>query len=537
MLKFFFILFTLLPTFLQSSLTTKLKLRQPNWRHEVISTHPNGAAKEVILFEPLDHFGKEAPVKILEYRENGTLKSETDLLEIEPYTRHGPSIIFSNDGALRALTFFDHGSLANCVKTYHPNGTLASYLPIKDGQEEGKAMYYGDRGNLIKIGYYKKGSLTRLERYYPQGKKRSAFNYMNGLPSGECTEWHEDGSLKSISLYNKGLLHSEITKKAFTLYSPEGKVVSEQDFCQGQLVGQQLILEMISEDIPLPIPNIKVENDDKKGLVTQKQTIQEKEGKLHGEQQAFYPNGQLQAILTYDEGVLHGKKMLFASDGTILEEANYNKGKLEETYFRRHPDGSESLSHYKDNLLNGLHTKFYPKEFSQKNPTFGKIKSLQATYKDGRLEGIVTEYNEMGKMVAQTPYKEGKKEGTTILYNGDEKVVVKAEFKGDNQHGMTYEYYPNGALKRQVLFQNDKKQGEEKGVFKNGTLASIAYYSEGLLDGRMQEWNSDGVLIFEGRYDKGKRNGKFYKYDPQKNIAIEQTFENDKLLKKRHFKP
>ena len=93
-------------------------------------------------------------------------------------------------------------------------------------------------------------------------------------------------------------------------------------------------------------------------------------GKLDGEQKRFFKEGTLQAIMQYTKGVLHGKKALWNDSGSLLEEATYFEGGLEGPYYLKRQNGTEIISNYKNNKLEGLYLLYFPP-----HPQIGKSQS------------------------------------------------------------------------------------------------------------------------------------------------------------------
>ena len=61
-------------------------------------------------------------------------------------------------------------------------------------------------------------------------------------------------------------------------------------------------------------------------------------GKLHGEQESFFRDGQQENLVTYTGGLLHGVKGVWDQSGEQLLEAHYDQGSLDGEYFQRMDD-------------------------------------------------------------------------------------------------------------------------------------------------------------------------------------------------------
>jgi antitoxin component YwqK of YwqJK toxin-antitoxin module len=245
-------------------------------------------------------------------------------------------------------------------------------------------------------------------------------------------------------------------------------------------------------------------------------------GKFHGEQKSYFLDGKTQTEMSYDHGELHGSKKIWDEKGNLIETALYAHGKLDGLFFQRAPDGREVTIHYKDNFKSGPHAISYPP-----NAQGEKVKAVTAHFENDRLQGIVSEYNELGSKVAETPYRDGKKEGQARLYSPDGKLNLTIQFIEDKKEGLQIQHFSNGAVFRETAFADDLRNGEEKTYYENGALASLFLYKNDQLEGLCQSWNKDGILVFEAEYLNGGRHGKFNKFYDNGKPYIEQTFAYD----------
>ena len=197
--------------------------------------------------------------------------------------------------------------------------------------------------------------------YHENGQLKLKINYKDNKPDGLAEGWHEDGTI------------------AFSKYYKQGDFVGEQkEFFKGN-----------------------------KGLHTL--YTYSSDGVLNGDQKVFYPNGQIQSLMSYTSGLLDGKKISYGEGGEIVEEAFYRKGKIEGNFVQKDSLGREMVFTYVNNIKEGPCEVYYPL-----HPKYGKIKALEATYKKGFLEGDVEEYNQAGQLIAISPFVKG-----CLLYTSD----------------------------------------------------------------------------------------------------------------------
>ena len=248
------------------------------------------------------------------------------------------------------------------------------------------------------------------------------------------------------------------------------------------------------------------------------------EGRLHGEEKTFYQGGKPQAIVSYSHGAMDGTREVFDPQGHLIEEAHYVEGKLEGKFFQTTPEGKEIITYYQRNLKHGPHIIYYPP-----NQKGEKIKALETTVENDQIHGILSEYSEQGKKVAETPYVHGKKQGTAKIFAPDAKTSIAIEFYADKKNGLATQYFPNGTVFRTTPYVNDLREGEEITYHPNGSVASVFPYRDDKLNGMAKSFNDQGILVFEAEYLDDLRHGKFNKYYEDGKPYLEQNFVADKL--------
>jgi len=306
----------------------------------------------------------------------------------------------------------------------------------------------------------------KQEWYFENAKPEKILFYHDDLFDGECKSWYSDGSLHTVQFFKQGKPIGEHRE----YYQRKSLSQPEEDF----------LARIIHYD----------EN-----------------GKIHGTEASFYPDGKKQTVVFHDHGLFHGMKKMWGADGSLLEEANYVNGKLEGQYFQRLPDGREIVCQYRNNLKNGLHTIFFPL-----NQQGEKMKGVESFFENDVLHGLVVEYNDQGIKLAETPYQKGKKSGIAKVFTPSGKVQMTVAFEKDVQEGPITQYFPSGAVFRITPFVSGMRNGEEKTYHEDGSVASVFPYQNDLLQGLAQSWNAAGILVFEAEYQKGQRHGFFKKY-------------------------
>jgi antitoxin component YwqK of YwqJK toxin-antitoxin module len=118
----------------------------------------------------------------------------------------------------------------------------------------------------------------------------------------------------------------------------------------------------------------------------------------------------------------------------------------------KHDNGQKSVEmSYKDGKLEGLMTMWH--ENGQKRS--------EETYKDGKLEGLKTMWHKNGQKSSAGTYKDGKREGlgTGWLENGQK--WIEETYK-DGKLGLVTGWHKNGQKKSEATYKDGKKVSETK---------------------------------------------------------------------------
>lgn len=136
--------------------------------------------------------------------------------------------------------------------------------------------------------------------------------------------------------------------------------------------------------------------------------------------EAYDEKGRLVAKGEYCLKNRDGRWEYYAEDGKMIKLANYKMGVKEgmQAIFEHSGDTAEVLN-WKDNKKDGRWWK-----------RTGKKAYLTATYKDGALDGRLTEYNENGQLAHECTYSHGSKDGHSIYYENGLKTIDESWQKG-----------------------------------------------------------------------------------------------------------
>jgi len=318
------------------------------------------------------------------------------------------------------------------------------------------------------------------------------FFYKNGKISSEgyMHDGKPDGYWKTY--YPTGILKSEGNRKFFKLdslwifYDTDGDTLKKINYYNDKKNGYYY--------------TYKYKNVDGKkigGLVSKELYVNDvKQGKAY-----YYKDGKLQKIITYKDGQKDGIAYKY-NDTLITSVYKYNKDFLVFTDKINRVD--------KNGNKQGIWKEFY------KN---GKIKSKK-TYKNNKLNGLVVEYNELGKPVKTVKYK-----GDSLI---SDSVIVKLDITEQK------EFYENGNIKFIGSFKDSIPVGLHKFYSADGSVIKAKYYtkqgilkSSGTVDtlsrkqGNWLLYYPTGEIRAKGKYINNMRTGKWIFYF--KNKKTEQT--------------
>ncbi|MES2766598.1 MAG: CHAT domain-containing protein [Bacteroidota bacterium] len=127
------------------------------------------------------------------------------------------------------------------------------------------------------------------------------------------------------------------------------------------------------------------------------------------------------------------------------------------------------------------------------------------TYKNGKPEGIVTDY-----------YISGKKQGESRLLSEDPDVI-------DDE---ATNYYEDGSVKAIGHYINGKANGEYISYFENGKLHEKSLYKNDVLDGLSVVHFDNGQKNFEGNYINGKYDGNWTVWKSDGSVEAKYNFKN-----------
>ena len=94
---------------------------------------------------------------------------------------------------------------------------------------------------------------------------------------------------------------------------------------------------------------------------------------------------------------------------------------------------------------------------------------MKGSYKDGKLDGPYTEWDQHGNITKQTTYKNGR-DGSWIEYYKNGKKKNKVGRKDGKRNGPWVSWYQNGKKLSEGMYRNGKQEGVWTWWDEHGTI-------------------------------------------------------------------
>lgn len=393
---------------------------------------------------------------------------------------------------------------------FYPTGSVQSEISFNDnGEKNGLAKWYDEKGNLIQYVNYKNdatigeayfshqnyskwysGNLNNdklngaVEMFDKKGFIKSATYFKNNIPQGEWKEYAMTGKVNLEGNYNKdGIVHGP-----YSTYYDNGNLYLKTTFKNGEMDGQATSHHINGQ--------IKYE-----GKYTN--------GKKTGVWKEYNNQGQLILVQNYVNDQLEGEEYDIDYQGDTIVFSTYKKGEMHGTQFTYHNQRVLWKHHYKKGKLKSFEnidstgniTHSGNSEY-QINDAFG-YKYKTGIIENGRFPETLTSYWKNGKIKTIEHIQNQKLNGEYTEYDFEGTVLFKCNYLNDEYHGKYESFYPSGKTSSVGHYQNNEKIGAWKYYSLNGKINMEEYYSNGNPDGYSTYYSIDGVKKFETFYRDG----------------------------------
>ncbi len=187
-------------------------------------------------------------------------------------------------------------------------------------------------------------------------------------------------------------------------------------------------------------------------------------------EKSYYPDGNIQSIITYRAGKEHGKAMYYYDNPNTLEiEIEMQNGKRHGEFFRYFENGAlDTHCFYVNDSIDGVQTLYTANGEKTQEITYrngckdGPYRAyhlngdlnIEGNYKDGLYEGVWNYYDERGVLVGEGNFKEGT--GTLTSYDAFGHKSKVTPYVRNHKHGK--ELYFNSAEQviKEVVYEQDR---------------------------------------------------------------------------------
>ena len=358
----------------------------------------------------------------------------------------------------------------------YPNGQIASEGTLRDGKPDGLWKTYYESGQLKSIGKRTNYLLDSTWMFFMEnGDTNLIVNYKKDLKNGPRFTYSETEILMEPFV-------NDVRSGEGCRYDRKGHVLQTMNFINGFEEGVSPVFDTLG--------TLKEIITYRKGFIMTKESLNryDREGKKHGYWKTFFDDWGLHTECCYRHGLRDGFYKEYDEKGNlkkIIKFVNDVEQVLE-------PDMKPLIVQHE----------YYPD---------GKVKR-EASFRDGKREGVWREFDENGNVINSQTYKKG-----ALISNG----VVDTDGK---RRGEYKEFYPDSTLRAEGLFVGGLRSGEWKFYYQNGKVQEVGSYKEGEPDGVWIWYYDNGQKQIEEQFYKGQPNGAYKEYDAKGNVIVSGTY-------------
>ena len=137
--------------------------------------------------------------------------------KIKDGKQEGEWLVYYKNGQLNSKRNYKDGKMEGERLKYNENGQLSFKGNYKDGKQEGKQLWYDDKGQLKSTQIYKDGEpieiIQRIDgieskelRHYANGELRQIEQFKDGEKDGKQLYYNDKGRLEQTKIYKDGEL-------------------------------------------------------------------------------------------------------------------------------------------------------------------------------------------------------------------------------------------------------------------------------------------------------------------------------------------
>lgn len=196
-----------------------------------------------------------------------------------------------------------------------------------------------------------------------------------------------------------------------------------------------------------------------------------KNGKRNGTWSVYYPNGVLLSMAGYTDGKKNGLYIECEKSGAVLVQEYFKNDALDGEQRKyttvKNVRILKTVNHYTNGVLNGICTEY---------TDMGYVQS-QTEYAMGIKNGISKWYFSNGRLAMEQTYQNNMLNGPQMVYNQSGVMLTSGNYKNNLKDGAWTEYHENGKMKSSGMYKNDMQCGDWKYYDANGNLASTEKFA------------------------------------------------------------
>lgn len=421
--------------------------------------------------------------------------------------KNGPTSVYDTSQALVSTENYVNDLRDGYLRTFYKSGKTKSITPFIKGKIEGTVYEFSQDSLITAISIYKGGILQSYEKinqkdldnkkqgiwkdFYDNMEVKKEQKFNDDSLDGYVKEYDKKGNLLSTKKYNNGqrilnapeIANVEIYREVYDdntlkyegVYSDSVPIGTHYKYVQKMKCDSSLFLkdDSTSRDAVyisklvcrnVPVPDSAIEYFD--GVVVARGAVDSLRNRI-GIWTEFHNTGEFRGKGLYKEGNRVDAWEFFYASGKLEQKGRYDKkGRMQGVWKWFYEDGHL---------------------WREEN------------YVNGKREGLLTDYNEEGKIIMQGIFVENKKEGTWDYETPDYKEI--GNYSNDEPDSLWKSYYMPGKKKRfEGRFQGGDPVGIHTGYYPNGIKMYSGNYISGMKDGDWKYYDELGYNFLTVTY-------------------------------------
>jgi antitoxin component YwqK of YwqJK toxin-antitoxin module len=429
--------------------------------------------------------------------------------------KNGLAVVYDTSGKITSTEEYANDIKQGLIKTFHPNGRVKSMVPYEKGKPDGIGYEYSNDSLITAVAQYKGGILQSYERinqkdlenkkqgiwkeFFDNMEVKKEMKYNDDSLDGYVKEYDKTGNLLSTKKFNNGKqilkapeiaqvevyreVYQDGTLKYEGVYSDGVAIGSHYKYKQKWQCDSSLFLKHDSAGNSLdvyenrlicrniPVPDSCIEYFD--GTVVARGACDSVRNRI-GIWSEFHHTGEFKGKGLYKDGNRVGDWEFFYSSGKLEQKGKYDK--------KGRAQGIWKWFYESGTLMREEH------------------------YVNGRREGLLTDYNEAGKIILQGNFLDNKMDGHWQYETPDYKE--SGNYVNDERDSVWKSFYMPSGYKRY------------EGKFENGEPIGIHTM-----------YHPTGKKMYTGNYIGGMKDGDWKYYDEFGLNYLTITFKNDIEIK------